>query len=295
MTTEEIKQHLKKFYDELYTDLLVDKKLKRNSVLISFFEMKSNDRYRFLEGAAVESFNLPETMLFSLISEGLLRESDELHKYTITAKGIWVVERDSKINECELIDYIDEKLFKISLSNKKLTDKERIILLAMICGRTFTINSPIDLKKDNYTLDGWKRIIDDCSKLLFDLKIINKMSQEQLYGKKGNEHIVSHLIRHTDSLPKKTKGIYKAPGQQKYFLDIASDNVISKDKLTYILSLIFSSDGVFEIESIYKVRDFCLNIAYQEASLIFEMKDHIFAAPEYDDILNEAIQQVAFS
>ena len=78
----------------------------------------------------------------------------------------------------------------------------------MIAARAFSSESAIDLKTSDKTLDVMREIIDGTYKLLSSLKVVTKLQIEELYGKKGNEHEVSNLIRHTDSLPRLTRGIY---------------------------------------------------------------------------------------
>lgn len=284
--------YLKRFYDKLYEHMLMENKLKNNSILLSFLDVKSNVRYRALDYASISSHKVPRPILVNLLRNNLIRPSDELNKYTITAKGVWSIEKNkNSITEEMIIEYLDSKFFDVYLGNKTLTDKEKIILFTMISARTFSKNSPIDLKKDEYALDAWKRIIDKCYKKLYEMRIVKKMNEEKLYGKKGNEHIVSNLIRHTDSLPKKTKGIYKAAGRQKYYLDIYSKDIISKESLIYIIDLIFNSRKDLHMEDIDEINTFCTKIAYEEAPYIHDIEKHVFTSPEYDDIIRNAIKE----
>lgn len=284
--------YLKRFYDKLYENLLFENKLKKESILISFLELKSNSRYTFLESAAISEEKIPEIILLDLKRNNLVRPSDEVNKYTITGKGVWKVEKNRKrVTEDIIVDYLDKKKFDFYSSNKKLSDKEKIILFSMISARTFSEESPIDLKKDEYTLNAWKRIIYESYSKLNELKLVKKLSEEQLYGKKGNEHKVSNLIRHTDSLPKKTKATFKAKGKQKYFLDIFFKNSLSKEKLTHIVNIIFNLDKNNSTELVEEINDFCLKIAYEEAPYIYDLENHLFSSPEYDDIVKDAIRE----
>lgn len=288
----DVEFYLKMFYDNLYERMLMENKLKNDSILLSFLEVKSNVRYRLLESASILSNKLPALILANLSRDLLIRPSDELNKYTITAKGVWVIEQNNRdITKEKIIEYIDHKFFDVYLGNKTLTDREKVILFSMVSARTFSEKSPIDLKRDEYALDAWKRIIDKCYEKLHGMKLVKNMNQEKLYGKKGNEHIVSNLIRHTDSLPKKTKGIYKAAGKQKYYLDIYSKDVLSRESLIHILDLVFNSKKDFKIEDINQINNFCSEIAYEEAPYIYDMEKHIFSSPEYDDVIRRAVKE----
>jgi len=232
------------------------------------------------------------TLLSDVARDSLIRPSDEINKYTITAKGVWTIERGKqKIAEDSLIDYLDTKFFDVYLGNKTLTDKEKVIILSMVSARSFSENSPIDLKKDEYALDAWKRIIDKSYNKLHEMKLVEKMNNDQLYGKKGNEHIVSNLIRHTDSLPKKTKGLYKAAGQQKYYRNLYSDKKLSKEALGFIISMVFGSKKNIQIGNLDEINEFCLEIAYEEAPYVYDIENHIFALPKYDDVIRNAIRE----
>lgn len=283
--------YLKRFYDKLYETLLFDKKLKQDSVLISFLEIKSNHRYRALESTAISAQKIPEIILMDLKRSNFIRPSDEINKYTITAKGVWEIEKKkTNVTEDLIVDYIDKKFFNVHLSNKSLSDREKIIIFSMISARTFSEESPIDLKKDEYALDAWKRIIDHSYAKLYEMKQIKKMSDEEIFGKQGNEHKVSHFIRHTDSLPKKTKGVYKAKGKQKYYLDLYSKDSISKESLSYLFNIIFSKTKDIQAENVKEIYDSCLKIAYEEALYIYDIEKHLFTSPEYDDVIRDAIR-----
>jgi predicted transcriptional regulator len=289
----DFRYHLKKFYDNLSGNLLLDKKLKNNSILLTFLELKSNVRYRAISSASISSQNIPDLIISELLKNKFIRQSDELNKYVITAKGVWFIEKNTNIiTEEAFIDFIDGKLFDVSLSGSDLSDKEKVILFSMISARALSEKSPIDLKKDQYALDAWKKIIDDCYKKLYEIKAIKKMDQEQLYGKKGNEHMVSNLIRHTDSLPKKTMGIFKSIGQQKYYLDIYKDQKLSKDSLLYIFRLILNSANGLDARSIEDINKFCNDIAYGQAPYIYDVEKHKFSSPDYDDIIKDIIREV---
>ena len=284
--------YLKRFYDKLYDNLLFENKLKKDSILLSFFDIKSNVRYRALELSAISTENIPEIILSNLIKDNLIRQSDEINKYTITAKGVWGIEKNNKkITEDSIVDQLDEKFFDVYLEKKTLSDKEKVILFSMISARAFSEEAPIDLKKDEYALDAWKRILDNSYNKLHEMKLITKMNEEELYGKKGNEHNVSNLLRHTDSLPKKTKGLYKVKVPQKYYLDIYSNNSLSKEKLEYLINIIFITKKNIQVEAVDEMNDFCLKIAYEEAHNIYDFKNHTFISPDYDDIVKDSLKE----
>ena len=257
--------------------------------------MKSNDRYRFLIDTEISINDISHNNLLQLLEHNYIRESDRINKYIITAKGIWHIETSEGSSEDTLIEYIDEKFFDLSLGNMKITDKEKVIIFSMISARAFSDNVLVDLKKSEYTLNTWKSIIDECYEKLYTMQIVSKLETEELYGKHGNEHIVSNLLRHTDALPKKTKGIYKVIRPQKYYLDIIDEFCISKEKLDYIIKMVFDANKHFSVEEIDGLCSFCSSTAYNVAPLVYDMKIRTFASPEYDDVIDNSIKDVLYS
>ena len=289
------KPYLQLLYKKLNDTMLVENRLREDSLILSILQLKSNDRHDVLEKASISNERIPMPVLVDMKRRNLIRESDEVNKYIITAKGIWIIEKDKgKISAESIINFLDEKFFDVSLKGKGLTDKEKVILLAMLAARTFSEQSPIDLKKDEFVLDAWERIINKSNNLLYELKVIKKMNKNQLYGKKGNEHIVSNLIRHTDSLRKKIKRLYNAPGNQKYYLSLYDNNDLSTESLEYIIRKIFD-DKEFSYDFIEKIINFSQKIAYDEAANVHDFEKHIFASPIFDDKIKHTIEEALFS
>ena len=86
----------------------------------------------------------------------------------------------------------------------------------MICGRSFSMESPVDLVDDDL-LENWAKILDSSFTKLSEMGVlkITKNAWEKSLYKKGTEHPVSVLIRHTDGLTKKVNRIFKAHKNQK--------------------------------------------------------------------------------
>ncbi len=284
---------LEKFYQKLYDNLEKMNKLKENSIIISFLYIKSNDQYRLLNESSIFSYKIPKEIINNLQDRKLIRNTDTLNNYVITAKGIWDIENKKNIlNEIKLINYIDNKFFNVyKLSEKPLTDKQKVILFSMLAARTFSEKSSIDLKKDESIMNTWKEIVDKSYEKLTSLGIISELDKDDLFGKKENkrnEKPVSHLYRHTDELPKKTRGLFKAIGKQKYFLDISKDSEISKESLGFLFKQIFESK-VLSLTEINEIDTFCQEIAFTKNIYVFDPREHIFSKPEYDEIIRETL------
>lgn len=287
------KRYLTKFYDALYDNIERDKKLKDQSILISFLRINKTPRYKLLTNSAINSAKVPTKILNYLLSEQLIASTDEIETYIITAKGVWIVENEKgTLNESSFISYIDKEYFTIAVQ-KKVNDKEKVILFSMLVARTFSADSPLHLETGSSSVDKWKEILDmSCDKLI-SLKIISKTAKDNLYSKAGNEHVVSNLIRHNINLSPKIKGIYHSLGSQKYYLDIYNDSQISKDKLSYLFWKVFN--GKLDSESLGDVAEFCSKMSNDMSIYVFDLDNHIFSTPKYDLLIKDCLKDSVIS
>ena len=286
--------YLNKFYSRLYDNIeRSSTRIVQKSILFSFLNMKSNSRHSILQKSSIFSSEVPKDLFEKMLIEELIRETDEVGSYVLTAKGIIEVEQKKDVfNPQMLIQYIDDKFFDIFKDSVKLlSDKEKIILLSLISARAFSSNSPMDLKKADKTTEIWKEITDSSYELLSSLHILKGLKKEDLYGQysdKRNESPVSHLYRHTDILPKKTKGIYNNTlGKQKYYLNVSMDASLSKEKLSFLFSKIFDNRHLSysELNDIY---DYCNEISFSKSIYLFDTS-HIFSRVEYDQSIREVL------
>ena len=273
---------LELFYKRLYSELKKAKRLKQDSVLISLMETKSNDRFDFLIKAGVDTNSkYGDDIFLDYVEKGYLIITKDNKKYILSGKGIWHIERD-KIGIETLIDYLDSKLFGGYRKKAKLAPREKVIILSFVAIGAFSKNQVIDLKTDDITKDKIKEILNSSLNFLKNHKLIKKsFTEENLYGKIGNEHPVSNVIRHTDALPKKTIGCYVALGDQKYYLNLYDGEKFDCDKMAYLYWLLFEDHGLdlFTqflkfVEEIYD--NYSIYVFKETPSLsIFEIKDFL--------------------
>lgn len=284
---------LKRFYQKLYDTVEKNrKKLDKGSIFISFLNVKSNVRGDLLRQSAIESFQFLPDIIMYLENNGLIRETETAGQYVISAKGVWEIEKNNNVlNEAILLEYLDDKLFNLCKSAEKpLSERLKVVLLSMIAVRVFSIDSPLDLKKTSEkTLNAVKDTVDESYNILKSLNLISKLDTVDLYGKPGNEHPVSNLLRHTDELPKVTRGIFKAPGNQKYFLDVYKNGQVSKDNLKYLFEKILGDKKLQDSELI-SLSDFCCKIAHEKSIYLFDdIKNYIFSKSKYDDVIKDTL------
>jgi len=282
------KEILYNFYEKLLNEIRLKSKIKVESLFKVFLSIKSNQAYNFLKNSSIAMNLINKAEIQSLVLQNLVRLSDKPDEYVITANGIWEIEKNNDtISENKLLNIIDEKFFNRFYLNTKLTDKEKIVIFSMLTARTFSMESALDLKKGDQLLEKLEYLIIECYKFLTFIKVINELQEKDLFGKVGNEHPVSNLIRHTDLLPKKTRGIFKATGKQKYFLDLSEEKEIRVESLRYLLRVIF--DSVINING-QEVAIFLKQKTYDYMIYLFDMTSHVFSAPKYDFIIEEEIE-----
>ena len=289
-------ESLKRFYQACRDRFQFHGKLRGESLLISGLEVKNNVRFSLLGEASLESRKIDADHLSELVAGEFIREIDEPGLFTITAKGIWEVERSEHLlDSAKLVDYIDRKNFAL-FAKARLTEKEKVIVFSFIAVRAFSERSCVDLHRDDATMEAWRRIIEKAYQALRGLGVVRTLSEADLLRAKGTERPVSHLIRHTDALPRKTKGIFKAPGKQRYYLDLYDGATVPIDRLAFMFRLVF--EGELDLEGMENVLEVCRSVAYDEAIHVFDYpedvsgaSEHLFSKPVYDDVVRESLRR----
>ena len=293
MNDEEAKC-LERFYDNLYGKILLKyKKVAGNSIITKFNNIKSNDRMELLNNSSIERLQVPHSTLDTLINQDLVRETDSVGRYVITAKGVWEIEsRKGIMSLTSLLNLVDDKFFNIyKEAQTPISEKHKLILFAMIATRAFSSDSSVDLKMGEKAKNAWMNILSESYDFLSALGVVKNLPRDQIFGRAGNEHPVSNVFRHTDKVPKQTRGLFKAPGDQKYFLDVCEGSSVSSEKLGFLLSQIFNQTD-FNISVINKISEFCNRIASTQNVYVFAVSKHIFSNPIYDNIIRDALLKV---
>lgn len=286
--------HLKRFYISLKNGLIREKKFKNNSVLMSFLETRSASRFKILNESTISSNEIPRNILESLLERNYIQSFSNIENYVITAKGVWHYETRLKLlDEEKLLSYINKKFFADSKAYKQeisnLDDKEKVILFTMIAARTFSDKSSVNLRPNKKLQDKWLELLEASYNFLKDLKKINKITKEELFNKSGNEHIASSIFRHNNRMVQKTNSIYTYTGGQEYFLNLYDLETLkfSTEKLSYLFWKIFK--GELSGEMVDKIIDYCNNVSKVKSIYLFDLKEHIFSLPYYDEKIRDSL------
>jgi hypothetical protein len=291
---DESYRYLRQLYDGYRNSLERKKKLRSGSALLSSLSIKNNERFRALNEASMSLNNIPAERLLELKESGLIRNTDDVSTYTISAKGVWEIERaDGVLNEADLLDFIDNNYFDLFEAGKPLTEKEKVIIFGLLAARAFSAASCVDMRKDTPVKNAWKDVMVSSFSMLREMGVIKKLTMDDLMPENGIEHPASHLIRHTDQLPRKTRAIFKASGKNKYYLDVEDGDNVSLERIAYLFWLVFGESA--NPENIDDINDYCTKIAYNASIRVFDMAEHKFSSPRYDELMRDGLVESILS
>ena len=282
---------LEKFYKKLRVNFLREEyKLEKGSILLALVKMTSNKTSKLLNESSVRLKTFSENDLKLLESIKYIRNSDdEADELILTALGIWEVEKDiCGMNELKILEFFQDRYFSFSKTGKPLTDKEKIIMLSMIGGRTFSEDSPMDIN-DSRRRDSWLEIFNLSNEFLFEHHLIKEKSLP--FEKQGNEHAVAYAMRRANDLSKKTNRIYcSGSNKMQYYMNLEDAGSVSVKYLKNLFKLIF--DRVTERELVDAICEYCNRIAYDKGK---DVKENFkFIEPMVDEAIKEALNQLYF-
>jgi hypothetical protein len=180
---------------------------------------------------------------------------------------------------------MEKEYFSTKISKIDLNDREKVILFALILGRSFSIDSSVNLKKKELITNKWYEILKYSFEKLYELDII-KLKFDKIFIGTENVHIVSDLFRHNIKMQEKTIGIYNYGRNQEYYLDLYKNNNFNKDKLSYLFYKIFINK--LTINNLDIIINHCNEISSNYSYYLYEKK-HVFSQPEYDIIIKDCL------
>lgn len=284
-------EYLELLYSSLRTAMQAHGKLKNESLLLSALEMTNNSRLELLTKSALGPSILSAADLSALLEKGLVMESAEPQRYALTGRGIWELEKGrGLLSEASVVAYLDERLFPRAAKELRLGEKEKVILLAFAAARCYGAEQPMDLHQPDTVKERWVEIFLACYDCLKEGGLITRLRRDEVFGKKrGNEHPVSNLVRHTDALPPKTKGIYKALGNQQYCLTVTDGGQIMPDRLAYLFRLLLGSGP--DPQLLVAVADLCRRVANDDCIYIFNIDRSPFFNSATDEVVRASIMR----
>ena len=221
------------------------------------------------------------------LSDGMIKLK-EPNVYILTAKGAWTVETEClKYSIDDLLEKIDEKKFGTHGKNKKISDKNKVILLSLISLRAFS-KETVASYRDNTALEAFWNALSESAAFLLDGKIISAKFTE-MYNESGSKGKFGTLFGEIDKLAGPTCGIF-VPGLSKYYLDFANeDGDLNKDKISRIFEVIFEEIPISLTESLI---NFCFHISRKYGVLLSD-SEVSYCSSKWDNVIKRCIETVS--
>jgi len=291
---EELVYVLNNFYNKLKNNILRDRKLMNDSVLWTLIQVQAKKREEYLNTSFYSSDKFSSGVLKELLNLEFIDSSQANNGelvFTMTAHGIWEIEKNNNsFSEIDLINFIQEKYFKFSASQKPFEDKEKIAVLALLCIRNFSYKVSMDLNTEK-NRERWEKIFNKVFYFLNNEGFLKDKynSFENFINKNGSEHPVQTLMRHLNDLHIKSGRIYdSSKNNSTYILNIFEGNKLHIDRLKYIFKLVFPN--ISNYQTALDIANFCIEIANNNAKYV--ITDFQFIDYKHDEIIKEIITEI---
>ena len=286
----DVESGLLSFYIVLYDNVKRSISIKENSIFITLIGASQNNVLKLLSESALSVDIIGEEKIDQLIRSNLIKKDDFSENFSITAQGIWQVEKNKHIvSEPQIVDYFQKTQFQRKKGSKiELKYREKVLLLSMIAARSFSLESAVNLDPRINTNDDWQEIFDSANQFLFDLNVINENEKNSLYLRCANDQPIVTIFRRLTDFPKKTNFVYKFDKNLNYWLDMPESEMEFKEIMASLFSLVFCDK--LSYQNLDHILEFCRKIAQTKSVLIFgDITKHKFLDSRYDGMIKEAL------
>lgn len=203
------------------------------------------------------------------------------------------IEEHSRLIDFEkFLEEIQIKYFGAFKGECKLDDREKTVIVSLICSRSFSVDSCMKIDSFSRENEIWMRIFRKCASLLLDLHMIAAIPQKLEEDVEGYEIPIIHIMRRMNRLQKKTRNVYDFIKNRCYFLGLDTKTGISASNLTFLLQKIF--DKVLTLSELERVKEFVNRISSEEIIHMSEHNGRKYSKPEVDLILERSIQETIY-
>lgn len=282
------KSVLSKMYQRCVDSLNADETEKTNqsgSLVYVLQGMSSNRRTDVMR--STETMRINEETASELINGGCIRTGTSLKNYIPKLYGLWVIESGT-IDFDRLLSYMDKTVEEAD--TKELTTDNKVVLATCIASRTFGPNAMVDLKKGDEIQNAWWDILVKVSIFMKEIGIISK-SFDEYVSKSSIESGVSLKFRHTENIPRRTKGIFAKNGSNGYYLDVSDGNHnLDVEKLAYVIAAAFGS--VLDDYNIRTVSKFIIRFYRENLTMIAQESfvDEYADREKVDEVMEKAFE-----
>jgi len=175
MEDMDLEPDLVDFYNVLLLNLRKRGSIKNNSAFLTLISANQNTVVSIVKNSSIPPNTISSESLERMLEKKLIKKNDFENNYSLTARGIWSVEKSNGIlNELNLIDYFNDTKFtmQFTLRKSEMDFREQITIFSMISARTFSKESCVNLQSKFNLKDYWKEIFELCSKKLVELDIL---------------------------------------------------------------------------------------------------------------------------
>ncbi len=277
-------EHCASVLKEMYDDCLIKLGAKKEkSLLIAMKSHTANKNRRAFCNAAKEMGSSKSAVMNTLCNDGYVKEIGP-GKYMLSARGIIYVEFEL----CPLgVEYYIEEIDKeIQLEDEPLSDKNRVILLALFAARCFseeTCATYSDISRENAFIE----MLNESRDFLCSMDLVKKDCMD--LGDSRSKSKISSILGQIDKLPPST-GMKFVAENKKYYLDVLSDGKIDRQSITFIAKIIMKDRTSFD--SITELERFCKN-QYTKYGYIFASGRQSFGDMVSEFQIQNGIEDVA--
>lgn len=283
--------YLDSLYEHFFHTInLTNKRIINNSALLTLIRMNSNDSFKVISNASLSFPSSSFSDLEPLITYDLITKLDVPEKrgeYVITITGLWYIEsRRNGLSINSILHTLQQDRFSFQVSNRPLSDLEKVIVFSLLSIRSFSENVSMNLNTDELC-NKWSTVI---SEVISPYLLRNKVIKNKpiLSQKSGNQHPVAYAMRHANNLPKKTNSIFCPSKKNQYYLALEiDDHNKSKEQIAFLIKSVFGN--INSIDKNEEIKEFLCNSAYNLSSPIVPTFQYI--SFEWDKVIQEALDQ----
>jgi len=272
---------IKTMYDDCVSNLVE----KTNSLILSSIKSNKNTIRSALNASAIKVRN-DHPSVNILLDVGYIR-CIMPGTYALTAKGAWYVESTFYNHNIDMIlEHLDSKCYV--LDSEKISEKNKIILFALLSARCFTDKTCAEYSTDE-TEKIFLQLLYNSLNFLTNGEYI-KSSSFDSSSKASSKSELGKFTDKIDKLPSCTYLLFKAPGN-RYYLDIVQNGKINAESLTSLFKIVF--DGNINIDDVDKIVDFCKGQCMHLGYIYHLNKGESFSGSEIDTVIEECIMSAA--
>lgn len=278
------------FYNLLASNIKKKKfQIRKNSMFITLIEATQSNVLQIIHNSAIPGHTLSSESLKQLLEQKMIKKNDDTLKYIITARGIWAAEkRLDIINETVLLDYFETKKFSLPIEKTEdLEYREKVIIFSLIATRSFSKKSWLNVQSQSGLQECLKDIFDLAAQKLVDLNVITPKNKTELYYRAAHDPPALSILRRVPGIQARTKFIYQHDTSLHYWLEMPESDDEFVSKLAWLFFMIFKEKLSFE--NLDSINEFCIEISHEKSIFVFDLDQHTFASPKYDELVKDAI------